>query len=78
MGGFTRLTGSGLSITEWELFTGIFPPFSHEHWLEYFSLYKQIPQYKLINYNMTLEEFKLFFGGNIYIDYLQGFWGYFI
>ena len=61
VGGFTRLTGSGLSITEWELFTGIFPPFSHEHWLEYFSLYKQIPQYKLINYNMTLEEFKFIF-----------------
>jgi len=46
VGGFTRLTGSGLSITEWEVFSGILPPLSQDRWQEYFSLYKQIPEYK--------------------------------
>ena len=40
IGGLTRLTDSGLSITTWELFVGFFPPSSNEKWLEYFSLYK--------------------------------------
>ena len=61
VGGFTRLTDSGLSITEWELFKGILPPFTQNGWNEYFSLYKEIPQYKLLNQNMTLEEFKVIF-----------------
>ena len=47
-GGLTRLTDSGLSITEWELFKGIFPPFNEESWNEYFNLYKTIPQFKLL------------------------------
>ena len=46
VGGLTRLTDSGLSITEWELFSGIFPPLTNESWNNYFSLYKQIPQYQ--------------------------------
>ena len=49
VGGLTRLTGSGLSITEWELFVGIFPPFNLDTWNKYFLLYKQIPQYQLVN-----------------------------
>ena len=61
VGGLTRLTNSGLSITEWELFSGILPPTSPESWDKYFSLYKKIPQYYLFNYNMTLEEFKIIF-----------------
>ena len=61
IGGLTRLTNSGLSITEWELFTGIFPPFNIHQWDKYFSLYKNIPQYKLININMTMNEFKIIF-----------------
>jgi len=61
VGGLTRLTNSGLSITEWELFTGILPPTSFETWKEYFSLYKEIPQYYLLNEEMTLEEFKIIF-----------------
>ena len=47
VGGLTRLTDSGLSITEWELFTGVFPPFTNEKWIIYFNLYKEIPQLKL-------------------------------
>ena len=61
VGGLTRLTDSGLSITEWELFSGILPPLTNTSWDNYFNLYKQIPQYKLLNYNMTLNEFKIIF-----------------
>ncbi len=61
VGGLTRLTDSGLSITEWELFSGILPPLNEKGWEIYFNLYKDIPQYKLINPNMTLDEFKIIF-----------------
>jgi cytochrome c oxidase assembly protein subunit 15 len=58
VGGLTRLTDSGLSITEWELFKGILPPLTDSKWLFYFDEYKKIPEYVEINYNMTLSEFK--------------------
>ena len=61
IGGLTRLTNSGLSITEWELFTGILPPLNIDTWERYFDLYKKIPQYQLLNFNMTLDEFKVIF-----------------
>ncbi len=61
VGGLTRLTNSGLSIIEWELFKGILPPLNEESWQLYFSKYKTTTQYKLINFNMTLEEFKVIF-----------------
>ncbi len=61
IGGLTRLTNSGLSITEWELFKGIIPPLNKNSWDLYFSQYKQIPQYKYLNYNMGLDEFKVIF-----------------
>ena len=61
VGGLTRLTNSGLSITEWELFTGILPPTSYNEWNNYFLLYKEIPQYKILFNNMTLEQFKIIF-----------------
>ncbi len=61
VGGLTRLTGSGLSITEWELFSGILPPLDNKDWVSYFNLYKEIPQFKLLNYNMTIDEFKIIF-----------------
>ena len=61
IGGLTRLTNSGLSITEWELFKGILPPLNNNSWQSYFDLYKKIPQYKLLNYNMVLDEFKVIF-----------------
>ena len=61
VGGLTRLTNSGLSITEWELFKGILPPVSQSSWEFYFNEYKLIPQYQLINQNMNLAEFKVIF-----------------
>ena len=61
VGGLTRLTDSGLSITAWELFTGILPPLNIAEWNFYFSEYKKIPEYQNINYNMTLDEFKIIF-----------------
>jgi heme a synthase len=61
IGGLTRLTNSGLSITEWELFSGILPPLNNNSWLIYFNQYKEIPQYKLINPNMKLDDFKFIF-----------------
>ena len=61
VGGLTRLTDSGLSITEWQLFTGFLPPLNESDWENYFALYKMIPEYKLQNFSMTLDEFKVFF-----------------
>ena len=61
VGGLTRLTNSGLSITEWEILKGIIPPLNNETWVMYFDLYKKIPQYNLLNFNMTIEEFKIIF-----------------
>jgi len=61
VGGLTRLTDSGLSITQWQLYSGIFPPLSEIQWNQYFDLYKKIPEYKLQNYSMNLEDFKVIF-----------------
>ena len=61
VGGLTRLTDSGLSITAWELFSGILPPFTSEKWNFYFNEYKQIPEFKILNFDMTLDEFKVIF-----------------
>ena len=58
VGGLTRLTESGLSITEWKPVTGALPPMSEEHWQAEFDLYRQIPQYQLINKGMSLAAFK--------------------
>ena len=58
VGGLTRLTESGLSITEWKPVTGALPPMSEEHWQQEFDLYKRIPQYEIMNKGMTLHEFK--------------------
>ncbi len=61
VGGLTRLTDSGLSITKWQLFSGFFPPLNDNDWIMYFDLYKEIPEYKLQNYNMSMQEFKIIF-----------------
>ena len=61
IGGLTRLTDSGLSITTWELFVGLIPPLTNDKWIEYFNLYKTIPEYSEQNFNMTLNEFKVIF-----------------
>ena len=74
VGGLTRLTNSGLSITQWELFKGILPPLSQSSWDNYFELYKDIPQYKILNPLMTLSEFKIIF----YWEYAHRMLGRFI
>ena len=61
VGGLTRLTDSGLSITKWELFSGLLPPLSQNDWVLYFDLYKKIPEFKLQNYDMSIQEFKVIF-----------------
>ena len=61
IGGLTRLTDSGLSITKWDLFTGILPPVSSNDWEKSFFLYKKIPEYKLIKSSMTLDQFKIIY-----------------
>ena len=61
VGGLTRLTDSGLSITKWQLFSGLLPPLNQKDWIMYFDLYKEIPEFKLQNFNMTLQEFKVIF-----------------
>lgn len=66
LGGITRLTGSGLSITRWEIVTGTIPPLNQVDWNEAFDLYKATPQYQKINEGMSLDRFKFIF-----------FWEYF-
>lgn len=61
VGGATRLTDSGLSITEWQPLLGAIPPLSEADWLAAFEKYKQIPQYSLVNHGMSLEEFKFIY-----------------
>ncbi len=58
LGGITRLTGSGLSITKWEIVTGTLPPLNESAWEDAFNLYKQTPQFEKINSDMTLAGFK--------------------
>ncbi len=66
IGGITRLTGSGLSITKWEIVTGTLPPMNAQQWQEEFDLYKETPQYHKINKGMSMSEFKFIY-----------FWEYF-
>ena len=61
VGGLTRLTESGLSITKWELFRGFLPPLSSTAWEQYFLQYKEIPQFFLLNSQMSLDQFKTIF-----------------
>ena len=61
LGGVTRLTGSGLSMVQWEPIMGILPPFTQVEWQETFQLYQQFPEYKLKNTHMGLNEFKAIF-----------------
>jgi len=61
LGGVTRLTGSGLSMVQWEPIMGILPPLSQAEWEETFLLYQQFPEYKIKNFAMSLGEFKSIF-----------------
>ncbi len=66
LGGITRLTGSGLSITRWDIITGVIPPLNAEEWLKAFELYKETPQFHKLNSTFTVKEFKFIY-----------FWEYF-
>lgn len=71
IGGITRLTESGLSITEWKPIEGVLPPLGTAQWQDAFADYKAIPQYQAIHADMTLEQFK-----HIYFwEYLHRLWG---
>ena len=61
VGGITRLTDSGLSITEWQPISGIIPPLSPADWQAEFDNYKKIPQYTVLNEGMSLDAFKFIF-----------------
>lgn len=61
IGGVTRLTGSGLSITEWSVIMGTLPPLNLEQWNEAFHKYQQFDQFKLVNSHITLSDFKFIF-----------------
>ncbi len=61
VGGATRLTDSGLSITEWQPLLGAIPPLTEADWHDAFAKYKQIPQYQLVNKGMSLDEFKFIY-----------------
>lgn len=58
VGGITRLTNSGLSISDYKLITGTIPPLTEEQWVEEFEFYKQFPEYQKLHYHFTLEDFK--------------------
>ena len=67
LGGVTRLTGSGLSMVEWEPIMGVLPPLSDAEWQETFDKYKQYPEYKFKNSHMDVEGFK----GIFWLEYLH-------
>ncbi len=71
LGGITRLTGSGLSITEWKPILGAFPPMSEEKWQIAFDKYKEIGQFKHINFDFTLQDFKFIY----FWEWLHRDWG---
>ncbi len=71
IGGITRLTESGLSITEWNPVMGVVPPLDEAHWAAAFAQYKAIPQYRAIHGDMTLGEFKAIY----FWEYLHRLWG---
>jgi heme a synthase len=71
LGGITRLTGSGLSITEWKPILGTIPPLTHEAWQNAFSNYKQIAQFKHLNFEFTLSDFKFIY----FWEWLHRLWG---
>src|SRR6187401_3019392 len=71
LGGITRLTGAGLSITEWKPIMGALPPMNDNDWNEAFRKYQQIAQYKYLNSHFTLPDFKFIF----FWEWLHRLWG---
>ena len=74
VGGITRLTGSGLSMVDWNLFMGAIPPLNYQEWIEAFDQYKQYPEYQERNYMFNLSDFKKIF----FWEYLHRMLGRFI
>jgi cytochrome c oxidase assembly protein subunit 15 len=70
LGGITRLTGSGLSITQWNVATGVIPPLNAAQWQEAFSNYQQTPQFRFLNSGFTLGDFKCIF----FWEWFHRFW----
>lgn len=70
LGGVTRLTGSGLSITEWDVVTGSLPPLNHDAWVKEFARYQTSPQYRYLNSDFTLGDFKAIF----FWEWFHRFW----
>ena len=70
LGGVTRLTGSGLSITEWNVITGTLPPLNEQKWIEEFNKYKQTQQFLLLNSDFSLQDFKSIF----FWEWFHRFW----
>jgi len=71
IGGVTRLTHSGLSMADWRPLMGTIPPLTEADWIETFAKYQETPQYKLVNKNMTIAEFK----GIFFWEYIHRLWG---
>ncbi|XP_077972349.1 heme A synthase COX15-like [Styela clava] len=71
LGGVTRLTESGLSMVDWHLIKGMKPPTSQEDWENEFNKYKQFPEFRILNHDMTLKEFKFIW----YMEYSHRMWG---
>ena len=71
IGGITRLTGSGLSMTEWAPFTGFIPPLNQQVWLSLFAKYQQSPEFMHINPDMDVEGFK----GIFWLEFIHRVWG---
>ena len=71
IGGITRLTDSGLSMTEWNLIGGIIPPLNQGDWLELFGKYKDTPEFIQKNFDISLSEFKKIF----FWEYFHRLWG---
>lgn len=71
LGGITRLTGSGLSITEWDVVTGTLPPLNEQQWQAEFEKYQDTPQFQYLNMDFTLSDFKFIF----FWEWFHRFWG---
>jgi cytochrome c oxidase assembly protein subunit 15 len=71
LGGFTRLTGSGLSMADWRPITGWLPPLNDAEWQRMFDLYRETPQFHHVNFDMTVETFRSIF----WLEYIHRLWG---
>ncbi|CCK71214.1 Cox15p KNAG_0G01560 [Huiozyma naganishii CBS 8797] len=71
LGGLTRLTESGLSITEWKPVTGSLPPMNQQEWEEEFTKYKDSPEFKQLNSHIDMDEFKFIF----FMEWIHRLWG---